>query len=211
MKNIVCFGDSNTYGFKLSNFKRYQASERWTGILKERLKLEYCIKEEGLNGRTIAIEDPFQDGLCGIQDIEACLMKHKPVSLLIVMLGTNDTKELYQASVSRIKESLREFLLKVKKLDCWDKEANILVVAPKAINQEYQTKCFGESMGRGCDIKSAQLPKEFKEVAKELGCHYLNANDYVSQLEELDGIHLTVEGHQQLAKAMEEKVREIFK
>lgn len=65
MKTIVCFGDSNTFGFKLSNFKRYQASERWTGILKERLKLEYCIKEEGLNGRTIAIEDPFQDGLCG--------------------------------------------------------------------------------------------------------------------------------------------------
>ena len=63
MKQILCFGDSNTYGYIPENGKRYAYADRWTGILSERLKDEDCrVIEEGLCGRTTVFEDELRIG-----------------------------------------------------------------------------------------------------------------------------------------------------
>ena len=56
MRNILCFGDSNTYGHNPSG-GRWPLHERWPGILQELLGEEYHIIEEGLCGRTTVFED----------------------------------------------------------------------------------------------------------------------------------------------------------
>ena len=102
-KHIVCFGDSNTHGYCAEPWdcadhgNRFNEDERWTCLLAKQLGEEYLVLEEGLSGRTTVFQDPLTEGLSGIDVIFPVLMSHEPVDLLIVMLGTNDTKErLYQ-------------------------------------------------------------------------------------------------------------------
>lgn len=58
MKTILCFGDSNTYGYRPDTGKRYAEDTRWTGILREKLKdRKIEVIEEGLVGRTTVFED----------------------------------------------------------------------------------------------------------------------------------------------------------
>jgi len=54
MKNILCYGDSNTYGYNPENGQRYDYNIRWTGILQNLLGLEYRVIEEV--AKTLEIE-----------------------------------------------------------------------------------------------------------------------------------------------------------
>ena len=51
MKQILCFGDSNTFGLIPGTGNRYDWNIRWTGILDKNLREKgYRIIEEGLCG-----------------------------------------------------------------------------------------------------------------------------------------------------------------
>ena len=60
MKTIVCYGDSNTYGYNPENGFRYEYEERWTTILQKELKDSAIVIPEGLNGRTTSFEDELR-------------------------------------------------------------------------------------------------------------------------------------------------------
>ena len=94
-KHIVCFGDSNTHGYCAMNDGRFDENERWTCFLQKNLGEDYLVLEEGLSGRTTCFNDPLFEGLSGLDYIYPCLMSHEPVDLLVIMLGTNDTKERF--------------------------------------------------------------------------------------------------------------------
>ena len=85
-KHIVCYGDSNTHGYRAADDGRFDESERWTHVLGRLLGDDYLILEEGLSGRTTCFEDPIHEGLSGLACIYPCLMSHEPVDLLIIML-----------------------------------------------------------------------------------------------------------------------------
>ena len=55
--NILCFGDSNTWGYKPDKSGRYDENIRWTGLLQKKLGSGYHIIEEGLCGRTTVFQD----------------------------------------------------------------------------------------------------------------------------------------------------------
>ena len=99
-KHILCFGDSNTHGYCAdpadcadSALARFNEDERWTRLLQKQLGEEYLVIEEGLSGRTTSFDDPVYEHLSGMDYIYPCLKSHEPISLLMIMLGTNDTKE----------------------------------------------------------------------------------------------------------------------
>ena len=52
IKEILCFGDSLTWGWNPFDRGRYPFEKRWTGVLQKELGKDYRIIEEGLNGRT---------------------------------------------------------------------------------------------------------------------------------------------------------------
>ena len=97
-KHIVCFGDSNTHGYCADpgdcadGGDRFNENERWTCLLQKQLGEEYLVLEEGLSGRTTVFVDALHESMAGIDTAYACLMSHEPVDLLVIMLGTNDTK-----------------------------------------------------------------------------------------------------------------------
>ena len=205
MKHIVCFGDSNTHGYCAENNGRFDETQRWTCLLQKGLGDDYLVLEEGLSGRTTCFTDPIHEGLNGLDYIYPCLMSHEPVDLLIIMLGTNDTKERFGSSAACIALGRKRLIAKaIATTDCWrDGKPNILVVTPQNIGREYADTEVAQTMGRGCAKKSEGLAAQYEQIAKMMGCHYLDANQVVSAgPNQVDFMHLTEDGHRQLAQAL---------
>ena len=212
-KHIVCFGDSNTHGYKAADNGRYDENERWTCLLQEKLGDGYLVLEEGLSGRTTCFDDAVHEGLSGLDYIYPCLMSHEPVDLLIIMLGTNDTKERFGVSPACIGLGLKRLIGKAQATaDAWKGGIpHILVIAPKSIDKEYEDTEVALTMGRGCAEKAAGLAKEYKQIADLTGCAFFDANTAVTENNHFDYMHLTEEGHLQLAKALAKLVPELVK
>ena len=202
-KHIVCFGDSNTHGYCALTNGRFSEEERWTCLLGQLLGEDYLVLEEGLSGRTTCFDDPVHEGLSGLDYIYPCLMSHAPVDLLVIMLGTNDTKERFGSSAACIALGLKRLVAKaVATTDCWGTHGRILIVVPKTIDKEYESTAVGATMGRGCAEKSEGLIAEYKTIANLTNCFYFDANEVVAENNHIDYMHLTKEGHQSLAKVL---------
>lgn len=212
-KHIVCFGDSNTHGYCAMNDGRFDEDERWTCLLQKELGEDYLVLEEGLSGRTTCFDDPLFEGLSGLDYIYPCLMSHEPVDLLVIMLGTNDTKERFGASAPCIGLGMKRLVQKaISVTDCWrDKKPQILIVTPQNIGDEYEHSGVRGTMGAGCAKKSRGLAKEYEQVAELTGCYYLDANKVVTAPpNDIDFMHLTAEGHRQLADGIAARIHEIL-
>ena len=108
MKSILCYGDSNTWGYDPQTRSRFPHDVRWTGVLASSLGTGYRVVEEGLNGRTTRWDDPIEAGRNGLTFLQPCLESHLPLDLVIVMLGTNDLKQRFGLSASDIAQSAAE-------------------------------------------------------------------------------------------------------
>lgn len=211
-KHIVCFGDSNTHGYRASDIGRYDEGERWTCLLQQKLGEDYLIIEEGLSGRTTCFQDPINEGLSGLDYIVPCLMSHEPVDLLIIMLGTNDTKARFAVSPACIGLGMKRLVRKtMEKTEAWTGGIpHILIVCPKNIEKEYEDTETVMTMGTGCAEKSEGLSAEYQKIAELTGCEYFDANTVVSAYNHYDYMHLTEVGHSQLAAALAEEILRII-
>ena len=81
---IICYGDSNTYGYNPENGFRYEYEERWTTILQKELKDSAIVIPEGLNGRTTSFEDELRPGRNGATYLDPCLHSHGPIDLVVL-------------------------------------------------------------------------------------------------------------------------------
>ena len=72
MKTVLCFGDSNTWGYNPKDATRYTKQERWTGILQSLLGQSYNVIEEGLRSRTTLLEDVNRAGRNGLKYLLPC-------------------------------------------------------------------------------------------------------------------------------------------
>ena len=214
-KHLVCFGDSNTHGYCAQSFDcadggdRFNEEERWTCLLQRALGEDWLVLEEGLSGRTSCFPDPLHECMSGLDAIYSCLMSHEPVDLLILMLGTNDTKERLGANAACIAIGMERLIQKAKSVPAWRSgQPRILVVCPPHIGEGLYLVPEGEAMGRGCPEKSRELAKYLAPVAKRLGCAFLDAEG-LAEFNDHDCMHLTRRGHAQLAAALAPLVREL--
>lgn len=95
MKTIVCYGDSNTWGFNAATTTRHPHDVRWTGVLSAELGAGYRVIEEGLNGRTTNLDDTIELNRNGLTYLAPCLESHAPIDAVTIMLGTNDLKSRF--------------------------------------------------------------------------------------------------------------------
>lgn len=112
--NILCFGDSNTWGYRPDRKGRFDENTRWTGLLQQKLGPEYHIIEEGLCGRTTIFQDELRENRRGLDMVGATVEIHNPIDLMIIMLGTNDCKNHYRASASLISKGLDQVIRKAR-------------------------------------------------------------------------------------------------
>lgn len=208
-RHIVCLGDSNTYGYTPEGpLFRFSEEERWPCLLQRALGEDCLVLEEGLPGRTTVFEDPVEEGMSALPYLYPCLKSHAPVDLLVVMLGTNDTKERLGANACAIGKGLSRLVRRAQSIDCWHPEGGprILIVAPPVIGREVERSPVAQEMGAGCVEKSLRLPGQFRAAAKDLGCFFLDANQLGLEQNQVDYMHLTRESHHRLAQRLAELV-----
>ena len=211
-KHIVCLGDSNTHGYCADpadcadGGARFNENERWTCLLQKALGEEYLVLEEGLSGRTTVFSDPLHEAMPALDVAYPILMSHEPVDLLVIMLGTNDTKERFCVNPACIARGLERLVDKCKCIPCWgNHKPNILLIAPPHIGDKMEQSEVMPAMGLGCAAKSRELAKHYAVVAQNQGCAFLDAEG-VAEFNEVDYMHLTRKGHAQLAAKLSEIV-----
>ncbi len=201
-KHILCLGDSNTHGYCADPTDcadggiRFNEDERWTCLLQKALGEDYLVTEEGLSGRTTVFVDPLHESMDALSVAYPLLKSHEQIDLLIIMLGTNDTKDRLGMNAACIGLGMERLVRKCMSVDCWADNAkpNVLIVAPPPIGD----KLNDPAMGVTCPAKSREIAKYYEEKAKLLGCHFMNAAG--CEFNAVDHMHLTRKGHAQLAE-----------
>jgi len=206
MKNILCFGDSNTYGTRAAG-GRFERNQRWTGILQQLLGDEYYIIEEGCGGRTTVFDDPIEEHKNGKKYLLPCLHSHWPLDLVIIMLGTNDLKNRFALSPTDVQWGMENLIMAIQNMDrlVYGKAPEILIMAPVQIGRLSGL----QQILIGAKEKCEQLPALYEQLAKARNTHYLNAGDY-AEADDADGVHMDEAGHRALAQAVADKVRRIL-
>ena len=212
MKEILCFGDSNTYGLIPGTTRRYNRETRWTGILSEKLYDKgYRIIEEGLCGRTSVFDDATRDGRNGAKVLPMLLETHAPLDQVVLMLGTNDCKTYNHASADRIGKGIEKLIQQIRKAD---PAIDILLVSPIELGEDVWKPGFDLEFDQHSVKVSKQLKQTYLKIAWKYGCDFLAASD-VAKPSKADMEHMNEKGHKNLAKAIEsflvEKEKKSFK
>ena len=203
MKRILCYGDSNTFGFDPEdNANRFDEGTRWTCLLAKELGVGYRVMEEGLNGRTISSEG-YTKYRKGNEYLLPCIDSHAPLDLIVVMLGTNELN--FELSAKEIAEMLeREIVRPIRKHRYeYGERPKILVVVPAAVSECERDFLLCD----GICVKSKGLAVEFEDVSKRNDCFFLSAVDLAVGS---DGVHLTKDSHRELASRLTKTVKEIL-
>ena len=200
MKTILCFGDSNTWGYVPgTDGQRFPPAVRWTGVLQSQLGSNVRIVEEGLNGRTTCWDDPTQDDRNGRRQLPFLLDSHAPLDLVIIMLGTNDLKHFFQLSAHDIALGAGALVQMVQQSQAGSAGSpRVLLIAPVQI-VETPTP-FGHKFDDAIK-KSQQFAAAYREIADELGCDFFDAAG-VATCPNTDGVHLDAAGHAALGIAL---------
>ncbi len=209
MKTVLCYGDSNTWGYNGATESRYPYEQRWTTVLARELGPDYLVIPEGLNGRTTVWPDPIEgEYKSGKSTLLAILESHYPIDLVVLMLGTNDLKHRWGLSpwdIASGAEALAE-IIQASAFGPGDAAPQVLLVAP-APTCVPGTRF--EEMFVGADEKSRRLGHFYKLVAGELGCGFLDAGEHIVS-SPVDGIHLDAAELPKLGRAVAAAVREML-
>jgi lysophospholipase L1-like esterase len=206
MRSVLCFGDSNTWGFDPETERRFPRDVRWTGRLQAALGEEWLVVEEGLSGRTATLDSPVALGKNGLSYLTPCLDSHAPLDAVLIALGTNDLAERYgltATDVARAAGLLAHVVTRSEAGVDGRPPLPILVSPPPVGDTE-----FGEDW-IGAPAKSAVLQLRFREVADELGYELIDLGE-ATRFSDLDGIHLDAAGHAAVATLVERTLRRLF-
>ncbi len=207
MKTILCYGDSNTWGYNPVTGERYSIADRWTGVLAHELGDEYHIVEEGLNGRTTVWDDPIEGYKNGKEYLIPCLESHCPIDLVTILLGTNDLKMRFSVSAYDIAASAGVLVDIVQKSATGPNNGapQVLLISPPVVG----TLGDYAEMFLDAQTKSGKFAKYYRQVAGEYSCHFLDAATIVVS-SNLDGIHWEASEHRKLGQAVAARAREIL-
>lgn len=208
-QTVLCFGDSNTHGTRpLTDWTargRLPAGARWPDRLAAAL-VGVTVIAEGHPGRTTVHDDPVEGAhKNGFAALPALLESHRPLDLVVVMLGTNDLKARFSVGPSDIARSVDRLLAVIAASGCGPDGAapGMMVVSPVPI---METGLLGAIFAGGAD-KSHHLAAPLAEVAAARGAGFFDAGS-VAEVAAADGIHLSAEAHAAIANGLLPVVRD---
>lgn len=193
MKEVLLYGDSNTYGYRDEFGGRFSAEQRWPMRAAALLGPEYQLQEAGLNGRTAG---PYpglpaeKDGLLGIQPY-----LQQPWELIVVMLGTNDVGyAAVEVVLARLRELLNHILAQPQQ-----QEAQLLLLAPVPMTTLADPPQL-----------SHQLAASYQALAAELNIAFADAGLWGVELIE-DGCHISAAGQETFAQQIAPRIAQLCK
>ena len=212
MKTILCYGDSNTWGYIPGSAARYARHQRWTGVLQHVLGGDFVVIEEGLNSRTTVLDDPTKPFKNGKDYLIPCLDSHAPLDLVILMLGTNDLKHRFGMSAFDIGANVAALLGLVKQstCSCSGGAPRVLLMAPPPVGKltVVGSTNFPEIF-RGAEEKSKMLGQIYQKFAQEAGVAFLDTSEVIVS-SDVDGIHFEADEHRKLGEAVAKRVKQLL-
>lgn len=207
MKNVLCYGDSNTWGAapvpSWDKIDRFAAHESWSGVAQKKLGADWNLITEGLPSRTTVIEDLVEGPhVSGLLYLKPCLLSHTPLDHVVLMLGTNDFKRRFNLVAEDAAVGIAKLLKEIRNSDTLiDGMGNVLVICPPPL----KVSGVFSTMFEGGDVKSQQLAPYVREIAMAHGAQFLDAGEFIYS-SDIDGIHLDQDQHQILG----EKVADVL-
>ena len=212
-KRVVCFGDSNTWGYIPVTAERYDENTRWPARLQTKLGYEdYTVVEEGLTGRTTVFDDPFDPELNGLKTMPAILRSAAPIDMLVFMLGTNDFQSNIPAGNPISTARAVQYMLEIARglgVDRPGQKMKILLISPVEITEDRFGFMENDVTDQTSIDNSRALGKHMRIVADQLGVEFIDAAQYIKP-GKIDGIHLDEVGHAKLAELVYDKVKEML-
>ena len=212
MKNILCFGDSNTWGYDPSTQRRFSKDIRWTGVLQQLLGSKYNIIEEGLNGRTTNVNEKQDHGLGyfrpfrSAMDLLSVLIEtNSPLDLIIVMLGTNDLKTNFNQSSEMIAKNMRLVCESIIDNDYFQSKS-IILVSPTHINEESPNLLDSFI---GTTQASQSFSNSYRKISDDLDLYFLDASESV-KTNKIDGLHWDAMQHSDFANSLFNKIKKVY-
>jgi lysophospholipase L1-like esterase len=203
---VLCYGDSNTFGWIPGGLGRFPHDVRWPGVLATELAGGWRVIEEGLPGRTTVFEDPFRPGsMNGRTCLGPCLLTHEPVDLLVIFLGTNDLDPRYTVTAGEIARGVAVLV-------------HVAAVTRYRVGVPPRVLVLGlPRLGRlgpaedypGVAEKAGRLPEALRLETAEAGADLLELHELVAYSDE-DGFHLDAEGHRTIGEAVARRVDTMF-
>ena len=209
MKNILFFGDSNTWGFiPATDFERYPFELRTCGRLQKTLGSDYKIIEEALNGRMTAWNDPMNEDKNGSKQLPFILDSQRPLDLVIIMLGVNDMKHYMHLTALDSAMGCSKLIDIVKGAGCGNKRSTpevILVSPPLYVDSE---RPWGRIFD-GATEKTKHFAETYKEVADAHNVHFFDASTAIPP-HEGDGVHIDENGTKIIAEGLVNLIQRII-
>ncbi|WP_188149547.1 SGNH/GDSL hydrolase family protein [Teredinibacter waterburyi] len=212
MQTILVYSDSLTWGIVPGSRARLSFDERWPGAMEHILRaagMDVRVVEDCLNGRRTLWEDPFKPGRRAMTDIAQRIEINSPLSLLVLMLGTNDLQNMHNNNAWHAAQGVASLVTAVRQAPIEESMPvpEILIVAPPAI-----TGAKGPMANKfaGAERFGGELAGHLKAVASQFKTHFYDSNTVVSA-SAVDGVHLDAPGHFVLAQALADKVSGLIK
>lgn len=213
MRTVLCFGDSNTHGTLAMattvDRRRLDRPDRWPSVMAAALGADVEVIAEGHPGRTTVFEDPIEGvEKSGLRALPVLLESHRPIDLVLVMLGTNDMKARFGQSAVDVALGLQRIGMEIRRSDSGpDRQPpQVMLIAPvRAMETGIFTDVFA-----GAAAKSAALPGVLARIAKAQGFGFVDLNE-VAQVDPVDGIHLDRAAHAAIGAYLADAVTSFLK
>lgn len=195
MKNVLCFGDSNTFGFNPKDAKRFDKNSRWTGILKNLCGEKFHIIEAGCNNRTAFSDNSAGKMFTGYKFLPELL--NQDLDFVVLSIGINDLQFQYNVSLEEIKSGILNLVNTVKSKA---PRVKIILVAPTELTENVlKSPIFSTLFDETSIEKSKKLSEIYFEIANNNNCDFIDLNT-VAVPSKIDGLHFEASEHEKIAK-----------
>lgn len=203
MQQILVYSDSLTWGIIPGTRKRLAFDQRWPGVMENQLLSaghQVRVIENCLNGRRTVWDDPFKDGRNGQSGLSQVIEMHSPLSLVILLLGSNDFQCTHQNNAWLSAQGMARLIQTIRQapVEPGMPVPPILVIAPPTIIEAKGTVAHKFA---GAERYSGQLVAELQQVCEEQKVRLFDANT-VTDASKVDGIHLDAPQHHLLGEAI---------
>ncbi len=206
---VLCFGDSNTYGYNPRTGTRYPSYMRYPAVLQRFLGEDYTVIAEGLNGRTTAFPKEGIVWKSGLYALEPVIASHYPVDTLVIMLGTNDCAAELDLEAEDIAGGMEKLIIAARDL-LTEKQGyrpRIILVCPPHLEESVLSGPFCEEMNAKSIEVSKRLPALYEELAEKQNAGYLDLDGAI-RFSEIDSEHLRPFDTYRVAGMLAEMIRD---
>ncbi len=204
MKKVLCFGDSNTYGFVPGKCTRYDKNTRWTGILQALCGSDFSIIEGGCNNRTAFVDNPAGAEQTGYKILPEYFTKNY-FDIVVLAIGINDLQLFFRPTLEEFEQGIEKLIKITKDLS---PNAKIILVCPSKLDLAgIKSGVFSFQFDEISVEKSYHLPQIYKKLAEKYACELVDLNEIV-KVSPLDGLHFSAESHKTIAENLYKNLKQ---